>query len=223
MSTASEALHATPREAKGTRACRRLRAQGQVPAVLYGHKEATLDIQVSAEELEDALRRRSRMVELHLGKHKDFVLLRDIQYDAFGDVVVHADFMRVAMDEKLTLEVPIQLKGAPKLEHAVLQQTLAQVEIECLPKDIPEAVIAQVAGMVVGQTFTVRELVIPTGVRILTGPELIVATVTAIAEEVVAPAAVAEGEAAVEPEVIGRKAEEEAEEGAEGEEEEKKK
>jgi large subunit ribosomal protein L25 len=223
VSTASEALHATPREAKGTRACRRLRAQGQVPAVLYGHKEATLDIQVSAEELEDALRRRSRMVELHLGKHKDFVLLRDIQYDAFGDVVVHADFMRVAMDEKLTLEVPIQLKGVPKLEHAVLQQTLAQVEIECLPKDIPEAVIAQVAGMVVGQTFTVRELVIPTGVRILTGPELIVATVTAIAEEVVAPAAVAEGEAAVEPEVIGRKAEEEAEEGAEGEEEEKKK
>jgi large subunit ribosomal protein L25 len=220
---ATETLHASKRQARGTRACRSLRAAGQVPAVLYGLKEAALDIQVPTEELEEAIRRRSRMFELDLDKKKDVVLLKEVQYDAFGDDVVHADFMRIAMDEALTIEVPVQLKGVPKLEHAVLQQPLAKVEIECLPKDIPEAIIAQVADMVVGDTMKVSQLVVPPGVKILTDPDVIVATVTSIAEEVVAAAAPVVGEAAsVEPEVIGRKAKEEGEEGEEAEGEEKK-
>lgn len=219
MGIATETLNAAKREAAGTRECRRLRAQGQVPAVLYGHKKATVPIQVSAEELETALRRRTRMFELHLEKAKDLVLLKEVQYDAFGDEVVHADFVRVAMDEKITLEVPIQFKGQPKVEHAVLQQTLARVEVECLPKDIPEAIVHNVAEMALGQTLTVKELAVPPGVRILTDPEVIFAALTAIVEEEVAPvAAPAEG-AVGEPEIIGRKVgEEEVEEGAEADE-----
>jgi len=211
---ATETMHAKNREVQGTRACRRLRQEGQVPAVLYGHKEETVPIQVSAEELETAVRRRSRMFELHLGPKHDVVLLKELQYDSFGDHVVHADFVRIAMDEKLILEVPILLKGAPKVEHTVLQQTLANVEIECLPKDIPEAIVAQVADMVEGESRKVGLLVAPQGVKILTDPEVIFATLTTIVEEVVAAAAPAPEEgAAVEPEVIGRKAE--AEEGVE--------
>jgi large subunit ribosomal protein L25 len=210
---ATETLHAKKREIRGSRACRRLREEGQVPAVLYGHKEETVPIQVSAEELETAVRRRSRMFELHLGKKRDVVLLKELQYDSFGDAVVHADFVRIAMDEKLTLEVPILLKGAPKVEHTVLQQPLANVEVECLPKDIPEAIVALVSDMVEGESRKVGVLQAPPGVKILTDPEVIFVTLTTIVEEVVAAAPAPEEVAAVEPEVIGRKVE--AEEGEE--------
>lgn len=213
MGIATETLHAKKREIKGTRACRRLREEGQVPAVLYGHKEKTVPIQVSVEELETAVRRRSRMFELHLGKKRDVVLLKELQYDSFGDAVVHADFVRIAMDEKLTLEVTILLKGAPKVEHTVLQQPLANVEVECLPKDIPEAIVAQVGDMVEGESRKVGVLQAPPGVKILTDPEVIFVTLTTIVEEVVAAAPAPEEVAAVEPEVIGRKVE--AEEGEE--------
>jgi large subunit ribosomal protein L25 len=219
VASSTETLQAKTREAQGTRACRKLRAEGQVPAVLYGHEEAPESVQVGRIELEDALRRRARMFELHLGAKKDMVLLKDVQYDAFGSDLVHADFIRVAMDEALRLEVPIQLKGQPKAEHAVLQQTLPQVEIECLPKDIPEALIALVGDLKIGDVFHVSQLTVPAGVKIITEGDLIVATLSAILEEIAAPtAAPVEGEGGVEPEVIGRKpGEEEGEEEEEGE------
>lgn len=222
MAHSTETLKAKEREVSGTRACRKLRAEGEVPAIVYGHGEAPVAVQVSCDELEEALRRRARMFELQLGEKKDMVLLKAVQYDAFGSDLVHADFVRVAMDEAITLEVPIQLKGAPKAEHAVLQQTLPSLEIQCLPKDIPDAIIALVGDLTVGQTFHVREITPPQGVKILTDPELIVATLTAILEEVAAPAAApVEGEGGVEPEVIGRKAEE-GEEEEEGDDKKKK-
>jgi len=214
---ATETLHATKREASGTRACRRMRLEGKVPAVLYGHKKEALSLQVDMAELVDALRKRTRMFELQLDKQKDTVLLKAVQYDAFGDVIVHADFVRIAMDEAVTLEVPILLKGHPKVEHAVLEQTLAIVKIECLPKDIPEAVILQVADIQLNETRTVKDITLPAGVKILTAPEVIVAAMKAIKEEVAAaPGAAPVATGAVEPELIRK---EKLEEGEEGEEE----
>jgi large subunit ribosomal protein L25 len=190
-----------------------MRAEGEIPAVIYGHGEAPVSVQVPQIGLRDAIRRRARMFEFDIGGKKDTVLLKAVQYDAFGSDLVHADFVRIAMDEAITLVVPVQLKGTPKAEHAVLQQTLPTVEIQCLPKDIPDAIIAMVAELQVGQTFHVREMTPPAGVKILTDGELIVATLTTIMEEVAAPAAgAAEGEGGAEPEVIGRKAGEEGEE-----------
>jgi len=177
---ATETLHAVKRESHGTRASRNLRKEGKVPAILYGRKKDALPIQVDKKELIEALRKRSRMFELHLETEKDTVLLKELQYDSFGDEIVHADFVRIAMDEVITLEVPIQMKGQPKIEHAVLEQTLAIVKIECLPKDIPDAVILQVADIQLDQTRTVKDLTVPPGVKILTDPEVIVAAMTAI-------------------------------------------
>jgi large subunit ribosomal protein L25 len=225
VALSTETLHAKPRTAAGTRACRRLRAEGQVPAIVYGRQAAPEAIQVSQEDLDEAVRRRARMFELEMGKTKEVALLKEVQYDAFGSEIIHADFVRVALDEAVTLTVPIQLKGAPKVEHAVLQQTLGQIEIECLPKDIPDAIVALVADMQLGDTFKVSQLTPAPGVKILTEPDVIVAALTAIEEEVVAPAAAPVEGAAVEPEVIGRKVEEgeEAEEVEEEKPKEKKK
>lgn len=211
MPAATETLHAKKREASGSRACRRLRAEGLVPAILYGRKEEPEPLQVPSEELEETLRRPSRILELHVGRKKESVLVKAVQYDAFGSEVVHVDFVRVAMDEQVTLEVPIVLKGTPKREHAVLQQALDSVEIECLPGDIPESFVAMVGHLQVGEMVRVAQLDVPKGVRILTDPETIVATLTlAMKEEAVAAPAEAEV-AAVEPELIGREKKEEEE------------
>ena len=211
MPAATETLHAKKREVSGSRACRRLRAEGLVPAILYGRKEEPEPLQIPSEELEETLRRPSRILELHVGRKKESVLVKAVQYDAFGSEVVHVDFVRVAMDEKVTLEVPVVLKGAPKQEHAVLQQALDSVEIECLPADIPESFVTPVGHLQVGEIVRVAQLEAPKGVRILTDPETIVATLTlAMKEEAVAAPAEAEV-AAVEPELIGREKKEEEE------------
>ena len=211
MPAATETLHAKKREVSGSRACRRLRAEGLVPAILYGRKEEPEPLQVPSEALEETLRRPSRILELHVGRKKESVLVKAVQYDAFGSEIVHVDFVRVAMDEKVTLEVPVVLKGAPKQEHAVLQQTLDSVEVECMPGDIPESFVAMVGHLQVGATVRVAQLDVPKGVRILTDPETIVAALTlAMREEVVAAPAEAEA-VAVEPELIGREKKEEEE------------
>jgi len=208
---ATETLHAKKREVSGSRACRRLRAEGLVPAILYGRKEEPEPLQIPSEELEETLRHHSRILELHVGRKKESVLVKAVQYDAFGSEVVHVDFVRVAMDEKVTLEVPIVLKGTPKREHAVLQQALDAVEIECLPADIPESFVTPVGHLQVGEIVRVAQLDVPKGVRILTDPETVVATLTlAMKEEAVAAPAEAEV-AAVEPELIGREKKEEDE------------
>ena len=217
MGIATETLHGTKRENAGTRASRRLRESGKVPAILYGRKKDAVPFQVDAEELVEALRHHTRMFELQLDDLKDTVLLKEVQYDSFGDNIVHVDFVRIAMDEVITLEVPIHIKGQPKVEHAVLEQTLAIAKIECLPKDIPSALILQVADIKLDETRTVKDLVVPPGVKILTAPEVIVAAMKAVEEEVVAatPGAAPEP-GAVEPELIRK---EKLEEGEVGEEE----
>ena len=216
MGIATETLHGAKRENAGTRASRRLRESGKVPAVLYGRKKDSLPFQMDKKELVEALRHRTRMFELQLDEIKDTVLLKDVQYDAFGDNIVHVDFVRIAMDEAVTLEVPILLKGQPKVEHAVLEQTLAKVRIECLPKDIPDALILQVADIQLDETRTVKDITLPAGVKVLTDPEVIVAAMKAIKEEVAAAPGAAPEPSAVEPELIRK---EKLEEGEEGEEE----
>jgi large subunit ribosomal protein L25 len=210
----TEKLKVTKREVRGTKACRRLRAEGQIPAVIYGHGQDPVAVQMPAEEFERALRHHSRMFDLRLGRKKESVLLRDIQHDSLGDEIVHADFVRVAMDETIEIEVPVTLKGKPKVEHAVLQQTLASLQIECLPSDIPEEILAPVGHLEMSQSISVADLELPEGVTAVTDPETVVATLTpATVEEEPAEEAAAAVEAVEEPEVIGR--EEEPEEGAE--------
>lgn len=213
MAATSNTLHAKKREASGTKACRALRESGEVPAILYGHKEEALPIQVPYGELVSAMRHRSRILELRLGRKKESVLLKEIQYNALGDRMVHADLLRVAMDEVVELRVEIVLKGTPKVEHAVLQQTLDAVEVECLPANIPESFVLNVAGLKIDESRHVRDLVVPEGVKILTDPDIIVATLAKAKAEVAEEAAAALA-GAEEPELIGHK----PEEGGEGDE-----
>lgn len=209
-------LNVKQRSELGSRANKRLRDAGFVPGVVYGHKEAVIPITVPRKDVVTHLEHGAHLFDLNLDGTSQKVLVKEVQYDHLGMDVLHVDFARVSLDERVEVTVPLELKGTPKgeAEGAVLQQIISTLEIECLVTEIPDKIVHNVSEMEKDSVLHISELKLPAGVRCLQDGELIVATVKEIQEEVVTPE-VTEA-AAAEPEVIGRKAEEEvAAEGAE--------
>jgi large subunit ribosomal protein L25 len=211
MAVQSAQVSAKIRGELGSRANKRLRDAGLLPGVIYGHKEAVVPVSLPHKEVINHLNRGAHLFDLQLDGKSEKVLLKDVQYNHLGTHVIHVDFARVSLDEKVKVIVPVELKGTPKGEEdgGVLQQILKQLEVECLVTEIPDALRHNVSDMALNSVLHIKDLHLPAGVRVIQDGELIVATVKEILEA--AAAAPAEGETA-EPEVIGRK----AEEGAEG-------
>jgi large subunit ribosomal protein L25 len=216
MAVQSAQVSAKARTELGSRANKRLRDAGFVPGVIYGHKEAVIPVTLPKKELAGHLGRGAHLFDLALDGKSQKVLVKEVQFDHLGLEVIHVDFARVSLDEKVTLTVPLELKGTPKGEEdgGVLTQVISELEVECLVTDIPDAIRHNVAEMGLDSVLHIKDLTLPAGVKVLQDEDLIVASVREIAEEEVA--APAEGESA-EPELIGRKPDEEApaEEGAE--------
>ena len=215
-------LSAKPRSELGSRANKRLRDSGFIPGVIYGHKEAVVPVTLPRKETVTYLDRGTFLFDLAVDGKSEKVLVKEVQYDHLGQEVLHVDFARVSLDEKVEITVPLELKGTPKGEAdgAVLQQIVAELEIECAVTDIPKEIVHNVADMEKDSELRVRDLKLPPGVRALQDEDLILAMVKEIAEAAPAEAAVEEG--AAEPEVIGRKPEDEEGAGGEGGEEAKK-
>src|SRR5688500_7550721 len=216
-------LTARPRSELGSRANKRLRHPGFIPGVIYGHKEAVVPVTLPKKEVVTYLDRGTHLFDIALDGKSEKVLIKEVQYDHLGQEVVHVDFARVSLDEKVEITVPLELKGTPKgeAEGAVLQQIVAELEIECLVTDIPKEIVHNVADMEKDSVLHIKDLKLPPGIRVLQDEDLLVATVKEIEEA--APAGAVEEEGAAEPEVIGRKAEdEEGAAAAEGGAEEKK-
>jgi large subunit ribosomal protein L25 len=207
-------INAKPRSELGSRANKRLRDQGFIPGVIYGHKEAVVPVTMPKKDVILQLQRGTHLFDVSLDGRSEKVLVKEVQYDHLGQEVIHVDFARVSLDEKVEITVPLELKGTPKGEAdgAVLQQIINELEVECLVTDIPDRIIQSVSHMEKDSVLHISDLKPPPGVRCLQDAELIVAMVKEIEEA--APTEAAEA-AAAEPEVIGRKAEDEEE--AEGE------
>jgi large subunit ribosomal protein L25 len=209
----SVTLATQKRTERGTHAARRMRKAGQIPAVLYGHKEEAVSLVVSGDEVLSAVRHGVRVVDLQTdGGAPEKVLIRDVQWDHLGKELLHVDFTRVAADERIHVTVPIELKGvAPgALGAGVLDQPLHALEVECLALQVPDSIRVNISELQIGQAIHVRELHLPEGVKALADPDAVVVHVTAKQAE---PEPTAAPAGAAEPEVIGRKAgEEEAEE-----------
>jgi large subunit ribosomal protein L25 len=213
MASQTAQLTVKVREELGSRRNKRLRDAGFVPGVIYGHKEAVVPVTLPKKELVGYLNHGTHVFNLAMDGKNETVLVKDVQFDHLGIEVLHVDFARVDLNERVEVSVPLILKGEPKGEKdgGVLQQVVADLEIECLVTQIPHDIKANVADMALNDVLHIKDLPFPEGVRSLQDPELIVATVREIIEE--APPEVAEG--TTEPEVIGRKPEEgEAAEGA---------
>ncbi len=212
MAAETETLQARTRTAVGSAACARLREEGLVPAVLYGHGEDAVSLQVPYDDLDTILRHHGHVIELALDQGKTQpALLKEVQHDALGSTILHVDFLRVSLDEQIELEVPIELKGALKGEHAILQQMLDMAPIQCLPTAIPAAIVLSIANMEIGDTRHASDLKVPQGVTLMADPDTVVVTVTeARAAEVEEEAELAEAApGAEEPEVIGREEDQE--------------
>ncbi len=208
----SVALVTQPREGRGSQAARRLRRKGIIPAVIYGHKEETLCVALPLEELERAIRHGVRVVDLKTNGKEEKALIRDVQWDHLGKELLHVDFARVALDERIVVSVPLELRGvAPGVNAGgTLDQPIHTLSVECLAVSIPESIRVNVGELQIGSAVHVRDLVLPEGVKAMTDPDAIVVHVTTKLVEAEAPVAAAAVPEAAEPEVIGRqKAEEE--------------
>jgi len=204
----SVSVTAKPRAELGSRANKRLRDQGLIPGVIYGHKEAVVPVTLPKKELAGHLNHGAHLFSVSLDGKNENVLIKEVQYDHLGIEILHVDFARVSLDEKVEVTVPLELKGTPagEAEGGVLQQIVAELEIECLVTEIPNAIVHNVSEMKVDDVVHIKDIKLPAGVRALQDEDLVVAQVKTIEEE--APAAGAEGDTA-EPEVIGRKPDEE--------------
>ena len=209
MATQTAQVSARSRSELGSRANKRLRDSGFIPGVIYGHKEAVIPVTLPKKELVGHLGHGAHLFDLALDGKSEKVLVKEVQYDHLGMEVIHVDFARVSLDEKVEITVSLELKGTPKGEAdgGVLQQIVSELEIECLVTDIPEVIRHNVSDMAKDSVLHIKDLKLPPGVRVLQDEDLIVATVKEIAEAETTEAADA---AAGEPEVIGKKPEDDA-------------
>jgi large subunit ribosomal protein L25 len=204
-------LVAEKRPGRGTRAAERLRQQGRIPAVVYGHKEETVSVSVSADDLLAVIRHRTTVVDLRTDGAVQKAQISEVQWDHLGKEVLHVDFKRVSADERIEVRVPVELRGiAPGVTSGgILDQPLHALTVECLAVSVPESIRVNISELQLGGAIHVRDLHLPPGVKVLDDPDAVVVHITAPQVEAApAPEVVP---TTAEPEVITRRA---AEEGA---------
>jgi len=200
-------LTAEPRPVSGTREAKRLRAIGRVPAVIYGHNEPPESISFLLHDVEWALQHGARTLPVTTGKGMKQYLIKEVQYDHLGATPIHLDLARVDLDERVQVQVGIELRGTPKgvAEGGTLDQYLASIEVECLVTAIPDTLHPMVTELGLGDVLLVKDLELPPGVVALTAPEDRIAAVREVMVEAEAEAEEeAPAEGAGEPERIGR-------------------
>jgi large subunit ribosomal protein L25 len=204
------------REERGKNAARRLRAKGKIPGIVYGMARDSFAVAVEPRNIEMILRSetgRNTIFNLSLGtgdkNRKRAVMLKDLQRDPVTERLVHVDFVRVDLEKKVTVDVPIRLIGEPegvRNESGILEFITRSVQVECLPNDIPDGLDLDVTELHVGENASVSDLTLGEELTLMIPEDTTVMTVAH------------QRAAEVEEEVEGEEGEEAAGEGAEGEE-----
>lgn len=212
----AETLHVEKRQELGTRHSVRLRREGRLPAVVYGHGEGSVSVSLPAEEMEASLRHGAKVVEL-TGAETGKALVQEIQWDTFLKHVLHVDLLRVKAGQNVTIEVPIELRGeAPgSREGGIVELVVHAIEIE-VPLDlVPDKLHVNINQLEVGGELTARDIEdLPAGAKVLSDADaMIVHCVMPTVQEEEEPEAEAAAATAVEPEVIAKGKEEEEGEG----------
>lgn len=193
-----------------------LREKGFIPAVIYAQGKETLPIKISQKELSRLIhehRLETTLINLRLKDDKEKMttrpcLIKEIQHDPVQDNILHVDFNEISLTKTIKVNVPVVAKGEPvgvKQEGGSLEHLLWEIEVECLPADIPKAIEVEVSHLKIGEAIHIKDITFPSGVKVLNNPEAVVLSIAApMKEEVVAPV---EGEEKQEPEVIKEKKE----------------
>ena len=184
----------------GTRVARRLRANGQIPAIIYGHKQAPVPIALPRETVLEMIKKSTHLAELEMDGSTETVLIRDVQWDYLGKEILHLDFARVNVGEAVETEVRLDLRGtAPGVAAGgVLETLIHAVHVSCRADAIPDSFRVDISELQIGQAIHIRDLNLPAGVTVKGDPEtLLVHVITAVVEAPTTEAA--EG---TQPEVI---------------------
>jgi large subunit ribosomal protein L25 len=218
-------VEANLREDRGKNAARRIRRTGLIPATLYGGKGGAVAVTVNAKQVVSILKSESghnTIFTLKLAGGDDKVIVKDWQADPVRGDLLHVDLLRIAMDVRMRVKVPVHTFGEPqgvKLQGGIFEMVTREVEVECLPSDIPEEFRVDVTPLMIGKQLRAGELVLDAEkVKLLTDPQRVLAHVVTlrIEEEKPVEAVATEAAAPAEPEVI-KKGKKDLEEGEEGE------
>ena len=213
------------REVEGKNANRRLRALGYIPAVVYGAKQDPVPIKVEKKALFDLLRQEGGensvfLLKLSGSKAERHTMVRDLTVDPISRQILHIDFQRVLMTEKVRVPVPVELLGEPsgvKNQGGVLDFITREIEVECLPGDIPVKLEVDVSALEIGDHIEAGQIALPEKVALMEEPDRVLVAVSHSRVEATIEEAEAEVEAAeaglieaeeLEPEIIGRGKEE---------------
>ena len=201
-------LKAEVRDTVGSKQAVRLRKAGKIPAIVYGHGQEPVAIAVDRHDLTEALHHGHRIFDTSIGKKKETLLVKDLQYDYLGKDIVHADMVRVDLGEMVKVTVPIEQRGTSKGSHeaGIIDELLDHIEIECKAGEIPEMIEVLIKEVGVGDSVHAGDIPLPAGVKLVTDPRALVLHCHLVAaakttEEI-------EEEAPAAPEVIGEKPEE---------------
>lgn len=208
-------LKAEIREHTGSRAAAQVRRQGRIPAVIYGHEQEPIAISVDTHDFVEGLHHGHRLMDVKIGRKTEKTIIKDLQYDYLGRDIIHADLMRVDVTETIRVTVPIEVKGTAKGTHegGIIEEHTDHLDVECLPTNIPEAIVVSVKEVGVGQAIHARDVQLPDGVTLASPPEMLLVACHLLA--VAKTTEELEEEAATAPEVIGEeKKTEEAQDGA---------
>jgi len=202
---AQSTLFVKIREGVGKSAAKKVRKEGAVPAILYGKETVPIPIAVNLVDFKKALSTEAgenTLLELHINRDQEEItklaLLRDIQFDYLTSRPIHFDFQEVLMKEKLTVKVPVKIIGKAygvKDEHGILEEILREIEIECLPADIPNSFEVDVTNLGIGDSIHVSDLAVSENITILhDADETIITIISPTVEKVEEAPAPAEAE-----------------------------
>jgi len=204
-------LKAEIREQTGTKAVQKVRMLGKIPAIVYGHKEQPVAISLDEHNFVEGLHHGHRLMDVQIGKKKEKMIVKELQYDHSGKNIIHADLMRVDVSEVIKVTVPIELKGTAQGTHegGIIEEHTDHLEIECKVTEIPEKIIVSVKDLHVGSTLHAGDIELPDGVKLLGSPETLLVTCHLVAAAKTTDQVEEEMPAA--PEIIGETKEPEEE------------
>jgi len=206
-------IQADARTATGSRKTQFLRAQGKTPGIIYGLGKEPVMIALPTPEVVSSLRSGAHILDISLGGKAEKLLIQDVQYDYLQTNIEHIDLLRIDPNKKVRVKVALEFRGIPKgsKEGGVLETQNTEVEVEVSPLHIPDSIRVNIENLDLHQILHAKDIPMPEGAKLVEYPEKIICQVRTIKEEVAAVAAEA---GPTEPEVIGKKKEEEGEEGA---------
>jgi len=213
-------IKAETRQKTGKNAAGRLRKQGLVPAVLYGGQTASQPLTLQKKDIIEILKSETgenTIFRVAVGSGEKDVMLKDVQINPVTDELTHLDLIEISMDKPVRVSVPIELVGEPvgvKTEGGVVDFLLRELDVECLPREIPESIKIDISGLHIHQSFKVQNLALPAGLKVNADPNAAIAVISSVAEEATpAPAEeVIEGAEMKEPELIRKERKKEEEE-----------